>query len=129
MSKPRVTTQIVTNANLGAQPIVSSIIDTWQVDAGSLEIQAVGSGISGTSVLTIEASNQYDPKTNPTPTFVPMSLASPVTPAFAVLGTTGGSFIYSFLPPALAPRFIRLRLAGGTGSGTLNVFANVTGAA
>lgn len=127
MSKPRVTTQIVTNANLGAQPIVSSIIDTWQVDSGSLEVQAAGSGITGT--LTIEASNQYDPKTNPTPTFVPLSLASPVTPIFAALGATGGSFIYSFLPPALSPRFIRLRFAGGGGSGTLNVFANVTGAA
>jgi hypothetical protein len=126
MSKPRVTTQIVTNANLGAQPIVSSIIDTWQVDAGSLEIQASGSGITGT--LTIEASNQYDPKTNPTPTFVPLT-TTPVTPAFSALGGTGGSFIYSFLPPALAPRFIRLRFAGGGGSGTLNVFANVTGAA
>ena len=128
MAKPRVTSQIVTNGNLAAQPLVSTIIDTWQVDSGCLEVVAAGTGISGT--LTLEGSNQYDPKTNPTPTFVPLTIVpGPVTPAFSALGASGGSFLYSFLPAALAPRFIRLRLATGTGTGTLNVFSNVTGAA
>lgn len=126
MAKPRVTTQIITNGNIAAQPIVSTIIDTWQVDSGSLEIQAAGAGISG-ETLRLEGSNQYDPKTNPNATFV--TLVGPVTPAFAALGATGGSFLYSFLPPALAPRYIRFRLLGGSGTGTLNVYANVTGAA
>ena len=127
MAKPRVTSQIVTNANLAAQPIVSTIIDTWQVDSGCLEVVAAGTGISGT--LTLEGSNQYDPKTNPAPTFIPLTVVTPVTPNFGALGASGGSFLYSFLPAALAPRYIRLRLSGGTGTGTLNVFSNVTGAA
>lgn len=111
--------KVVNNYTMTATT-TSTVIDTAQCDAVSWEIICTG---TPTGTFTIEASNQYDPNSNATPTFIAMPAT---TPALSNPAGAGSSQLVT--SPGLAAgggagRFQRLRYAFTGGTGTLNVWA------
>lgn len=102
-----------------AAGFVSPVIDTQSMDAVSWEGLYTG---TPAGVFTIEASNQYDPVRNPTPTFITMPAT---TPAFPVPAGAGGAFLVT--SPGLgggagAGRYQRLRYAPSAGAGNFSLW-------
>jgi hypothetical protein len=115
----------LTAQSMGAT-FTSPVIDTWQLDVLSWEGLYTG---TPTGTFTLEGSDQYDPVSNPAPTFI--TLPNP-TPAFPAPAGAGGSFIVT--SPGLgggggAARYQRLRYARTGGAGSMDLWVTGTGKA
>lgn len=114
------------NNATGTNTVYSGWIDTQQWSVINVEIQTTGTA-SGT--LTAEGTNQFDPlwPFQPKPGVVPVPQPSdfmqPALPSVqgspvAYTGNVNGG-----------PRFVRYKYANGTGTGTIDMWVNATGAA
>jgi hypothetical protein len=109
----------------GTNVLTSSVIDTWMADQAGLEIQWTGTP-SGTFLM--KASNQYDPANNPNATFI--TVGAVMTPAFPIPAGAPGTYIGSIsVLVALPQRWLRVEYTNSSGSGILDCWANMAGAA
>jgi hypothetical protein len=94
--------------------IVSQPINMEDIDNVGLETDWTG---TPTGTFSLEASNQYDPETNPNATFKAVTLASaPANPA----GSASGWLLDLNQIPF---RWVRLRYTNASGTGTLQSYA------
>lgn len=107
------------NNMTGTATVLSAIIDLRNVDAeASLEIVITG---TPTGTLSLTGSDQYDPQTNPAPTFVPLA-AGAVTPALPAVAGAASSTIVALAAQALGCRALQLKYVNASGTGQLNAW-------
>lgn len=106
----------VANNMTGVATVLSSIIDLRNVDGwASLEIVITG---TPTGTLSLLGSDQYDPQTNASATFVPLAAAA-VTPVLPTVAGSASSTICALAAQALGCRYIQLKYVNTSGTGTL----------
>lgn len=124
--RARIVTLFNATAFTGAQAIVSDPVD-MMVNGSGMNIELVSTGTPN-GTYQIESSNQYDPVTNPSATFVAATTA--MTPAFPVPSGTGAQTFHGVghaLSGNAPGRWVRLRYTNTSGTGTLTAVALVVG--
>lgn len=100
-------------------------VDMLSVDTNaSIEIQITG---TPTGTLTLEGSNQYEPITNASATFVPLA-AGAINPALPAVAGAAVSYIGNLTAQALACKWVRLRYVNSASTGQLNAWFHGRGA-
>jgi len=127
----RTTTPVAPGHTLSAKSMaatfVSPVVDASQADGIAWEALYTG---TPTGTFTLESSNQYDPISNPTPTFIPIPSAQ-VIGTLPVPAGAGGAFIVTTPGPSKAAgagKYQRLRYTATSGAGSLDLWVCGAGA-
>jgi hypothetical protein len=107
--------QIITNGVMtGTAAVVSTPLNMEDIDNVGLEVDWTGTAVG---TFSLEASNKYDPDTNPSATFKAVTLATP--PANPAGSASGWLLDLNQIPF----RWVRLRYTNSSSTGVLNAYA------